>query len=97
MDVNISTCIHCKKRIHYAESRLLPEGGGVCLKCALLQTATSRVRSVRTTLSRTGKKNISAKSARSGYSPGLSEPLRIRISFQGFRRLNPTEEYEQKL
>ena len=34
MDVNISNCFHCKKRINYAESRLLPEGGGVCLECA---------------------------------------------------------------
>lgn len=34
MDVNQSNCIHCKKGIHYTESRLLPEGGGVCLKCA---------------------------------------------------------------
>lgn len=34
MDVNISNCIHCKKRIHYSEARLLPEGGGVCFKCA---------------------------------------------------------------
>lgn len=34
MDVNISKCQHCKQRIHYTESRLLPEGGGVCLECA---------------------------------------------------------------
>jgi hypothetical protein len=35
MDANTSNCIHCKEKIHYAENRLLPEGGGVCLKCAL--------------------------------------------------------------
>ena len=35
MDVNISNCLHCKQKIHYSESRLLPGGGGVCLKCAL--------------------------------------------------------------
>lgn len=34
MDVNLSNCLHCKQRIHYTESRLLPQGGGVCLKCA---------------------------------------------------------------
>ena len=34
MDVNVSNCIHCDTRIHYTESRLLPTGGGVCLKCA---------------------------------------------------------------
>jgi hypothetical protein len=34
MDVNLSNCLHCKQRIHYTESKLLPEGGGVCLKCA---------------------------------------------------------------
>jgi hypothetical protein len=37
MDVNISNCFHCKKRIHYTESRLLPTGGGVCLRCAETQ------------------------------------------------------------
>lgn len=34
MDVNNSNCFHCKQKIHYTESRLLPQGGGVCLKCA---------------------------------------------------------------
>lgn len=34
MDVNTSNCIHCNERIHYTEARLLPEGGGVCRKCA---------------------------------------------------------------
>jgi hypothetical protein len=34
MDVNLSRCIHCKKQIHYSEARLLPQGGGVCQKCA---------------------------------------------------------------
>lgn len=34
MDVNYSNCIHCKKRIHYSEARLLPDKGGVCPKCA---------------------------------------------------------------
>jgi hypothetical protein len=34
MDVNNSICIHCKEKIHYSEARLLPGGGGVCLKCA---------------------------------------------------------------
>ena len=34
MDVNYSRCFHCRKQIHYTESRLLPEGGGVCLECA---------------------------------------------------------------
>ena len=34
MDVNTSNCLHCNRRIHYAESKLLPEGGGVCLSCA---------------------------------------------------------------
>lgn len=34
MNVNISKCIHCRKEIHYAEAKLLPEGGGVCQDCA---------------------------------------------------------------
>jgi len=34
MDVNYSNCLHCEQKIHYAESRLLPDGGGVCLTCA---------------------------------------------------------------
>ena len=34
MDVNISACIHCAKPLHYAEAKLLPEGGGVCPACA---------------------------------------------------------------
>ncbi|CAN5584255.1 hypothetical protein BH10ACI1_BH10ACI1_15940 [soil metagenome] len=34
MDVNYSRCFHCGKQIHYSESRLLPDGGGVCLVCA---------------------------------------------------------------
>jgi hypothetical protein len=34
MDVNYSTCPHCGRKIHYAEARLLPEGGGVCPDCA---------------------------------------------------------------
>ena len=34
MDVNLSRCLHCGKTIHYTEARLLPEGGGVCQKCA---------------------------------------------------------------
>jgi len=35
MDVNTSNCFHCKEKIHYSEARLLPQGGGVCLKCAI--------------------------------------------------------------
>lgn len=34
MNVNVSNCIHCKRKIHYADARLLPEGGGVCPACA---------------------------------------------------------------
>lgn len=34
MDVNYSNCIHCKRRLHYSEARLLPGGGGVCHECA---------------------------------------------------------------
>lgn len=34
MDVNFSNCIHCRKRLHYSEARLLPGGGGVCQTCA---------------------------------------------------------------
>jgi predicted amidophosphoribosyltransferase len=34
MNVNISRCIHCRRRLHYAQARLLPGGGGVCPACA---------------------------------------------------------------
>lgn len=34
MNVNMSNCLHCQRRLHYAEARLLPEGGGVCPECA---------------------------------------------------------------
>lgn len=34
MDVNTSNCLHCKREIHYSEAKLLPEGGGVCQRCA---------------------------------------------------------------
>jgi hypothetical protein len=34
MDVNVSNCSHCGQKIHYAEARLLPGGGGVCAGCA---------------------------------------------------------------
>lgn len=34
MDVNLSNCIYCNRRIHYSEARLLPEGGGVCVSCS---------------------------------------------------------------
>ena len=35
MDVNVSNCVHCRRKLHYTEARLLPAGGGVCPSCAL--------------------------------------------------------------